>query len=41
VGAWLPAGAWQACAGETSFEPGERMCVGVDVGGERADSAVV
>ena len=41
VGAWLPAGAWQACVGETSFEPGERIWVGVDVGGERADSAVV
>jgi phage terminase large subunit-like protein len=41
VGAWLPAGAWQACAGETRFEEGERVWVGVDVGGERADSAVV
>jgi phage terminase large subunit-like protein len=41
VGAWLPAGAWQACAGETRFQEGERMWVGVDVGGERADSAVV
>jgi phage terminase large subunit-like protein len=41
VGAWLPAGAWQACAGETSFQDGERVWVGVDVGGERSDSAVV
>lgn len=41
VGAWLPAGAWQACAGETHFEPGERIWVGVDVGGERSASAVV
>ena len=41
VGAWLPAGAWQACVGETQFEDGERIWVGVDVGGERADSAVV
>jgi phage terminase large subunit-like protein len=41
VGAWLPAGAWQACAGQTRFEDGERVWVGVDVGGERADSAVV
>jgi phage terminase large subunit-like protein len=41
IGAWLPAGAWQACAGETSFEEGERIWVGVDVGGDRADSAVV
>ena len=41
VGAWLPAGAWQTCAGQTRFEDGERVWVGVDVGGERADSAVV
>ena len=41
AGAWLPPGAWQACAGETSFEEGERIWVGVDVGGERSDSAVV
>lgn len=38
---WLPPGAWQACAGETSFEDGERVVVGIDIGGERADSAVV
>jgi phage terminase large subunit-like protein len=38
---WLPAGAWQACAGEPEFEDGERIVVGVDIGGERADSAVV
>ena len=41
VGAWLPAGAWQACAGEAEFTPGERIWVGVDVGGERSASAVV
>jgi phage terminase large subunit-like protein len=41
VGAWLPAGAWQACAGETHFEPGERVWIGVDVGGDRSASAVV
>ncbi|MBA2259642.1 MAG: hypothetical protein H0W18_12165, partial [Acidobacteria bacterium] len=41
VGAWLPAGAWQACAGTPTFTPGERVWVGVDVGGERSDSAVV
>ena len=42
-GFWLPAGAWQACAGETSFEPGERIWVGVDLsgGGGRSDTAVV
>jgi phage terminase large subunit-like protein len=41
VGAWLPAGAWQACAGEVEFTAGERIWVGVDVGGERSASAVV
>jgi phage terminase large subunit-like protein len=41
VGAWLPAGAWQACAGTIEFTPGERIWVGVDVGGERSASAVV
>lgn len=40
-GAWLPAGAWQACVGEPRFEPGERVWVGVDVGGERSHTAVV
>jgi phage terminase large subunit-like protein len=39
--AWLPPGAWQACAGDTAFEPGERIWVGVDIGGERSTSAVV
>ncbi len=38
---WLPAGAWQACAGEPAFEDGERIVVGIDIGGERSDSAVV
>jgi phage terminase large subunit-like protein len=38
---WLPPGAWQACAGEPVFEDGERIVVGIDIGGERADSAVV
>jgi phage terminase large subunit-like protein len=41
VGAWLPAGAWQACSGKTEFTPGERIWVGVDVGGERSNSSVV
>jgi phage terminase large subunit-like protein len=42
-GAWLPAGAWQAVAGQTTFEPGERIWVGVDLsgGGGRSDTAVV
>jgi hypothetical protein len=29
------------CAGEVEFTPGERIWVGVDVGGERSNSAVV
>lgn len=41
IGAWLPAGAWQACAGTVEFTPGERIWVGVDVGGERSNSSVV
>jgi phage terminase large subunit-like protein len=38
---WLPPGAWQACAGMRRIESGERVWVGVDVGGERSASAVV
>ena len=38
---WLPPGAWQACAGEVDISPGERVWVGVDIGGERSASAVV
>jgi phage terminase large subunit-like protein len=40
-GHWLPAGAWQQCTGTPRIEPGERVWVGVDVGGERAATAVV
>jgi len=40
-GAWLPAGAWQACAGNATIEDGEHVWLGVDVGGSRAASAVV
>jgi phage terminase large subunit-like protein len=40
-GAWLPAGAWQGCAGEVRIEDGEHVWLGVDVGGSRAASAVV
>ncbi len=40
-GHWLPPGAWQAITGEPEFEPGERIWIGVDVGGERSASAVV
>lgn len=38
---WLPPGAWQACAGEATIAEGERVWVGVDVGGSRAASAIV
>ncbi|MGI8462579.1 MAG: terminase large subunit domain-containing protein [Solirubrobacterales bacterium] len=38
---WLPPGAWQACAGDAEIEPGERVWMGVDIGGERAASAIV
>src|SRR4051794_24260841 len=40
-GSWLPPGAWQACVGEPRFEPGERVWLGCDVGGERSATAVV
>jgi phage terminase large subunit-like protein len=39
---WLPIGAWQKCADPTAkILPGERVYVGVDIGGERSASAVV
>jgi phage terminase large subunit-like protein len=38
---WLPPGAWQQGAGEVSIADGERIWVGVDVGGSEADTAVV
>jgi len=38
---WLPPGAWQACADPTAkILPGQRIFVGVDVGGERSASVV-
>ena len=37
----LPPGAWQRCAGDARVYPGERVWLGVDVGGERSASAVV
>jgi phage terminase large subunit-like protein len=40
-GRLLPAGAWQRCVGTPTFTDGERIWVGVDVGGERAATAVV
>ena len=39
-GHWLPPGAWQACVGQPEFQPGEKLWVGCDVGGERSASAV-
>lgn len=39
--AWLPVGAWAACAGQYEVGDGERVWLGVDVGGSRAASAVV
>jgi len=42
IGSWLPAGAWQACADPgLAIEPDTPIWVGVDVGGARADTAVV
>lgn len=39
-GAWLPTGAWSACAGELA-PPDEPVWLGVDIGGSRAASAVI
>lgn len=39
-GAWLPPGAWSACAGPWA-DPAEPVVLGVDIGGSRAASAVV
>ncbi len=40
AGHWLPPGAWQAITGEPEFTPGEPVWIGVDVGGDRATTAV-
>jgi hypothetical protein len=42
AGHWLPPGAWQACIGEPELTDGERVWVGVDVGGggQEGDTAV-
>jgi phage terminase large subunit-like protein len=40
ISSWLPPGAWQGRAGATPFTDGERIWVGVDVGGTEADTAV-
>jgi phage terminase large subunit-like protein len=39
--AWLPPGAWAACKGEVKFTPGEKIHVGIDVGGSRSATGVV
>jgi phage terminase large subunit-like protein len=39
-GAWLPVTAWARCRADYEIEPGERLWVGVDLGGTRALSAV-
>ncbi len=41
LGSWLPPGAWAACAGEARIDDGERIWVGIDIGGTEADSACV
>lgn len=38
---WLPAGAWAKCRAEYAIDDGERVFVGVDIGGTRAATAVV
>jgi phage terminase large subunit-like protein len=42
AGHWLPPGAWQQCVGEPELVAGERVWVGVDVGGggSEGDTAV-
>jgi phage terminase large subunit-like protein len=40
-GHWLPPGAWQTCVGEPEFTSGDKVWIGVDVGGGRSASAVV
>lgn len=39
--AWLPAGAWAKCRADYEIEDGERVFVGIDVGGSRAATALV
>jgi phage terminase large subunit-like protein len=41
ITSWLPGGSWQARAGAPSFEDGQKIWIGVDVGGTEADTAVV
>jgi phage terminase large subunit-like protein len=41
IGSWLPAGAWQACTNGARPQQGSDVFVGLDVGGARADTAIV
>lgn len=41
IGSWLPGGAWQACANGKRPQEGTPIWIGVDLGGARADSAVI
>jgi phage terminase large subunit-like protein len=41
IGSWLPAGAWQACANGVRPQEGSDIWIGLDVGGARADTAIV
>jgi phage terminase large subunit-like protein len=40
-GSWLPPGVWQASVGEPRFAQGEPIYLALDVGGSRADTALV
>jgi phage terminase large subunit-like protein len=40
AGHWLPPGAWQACVGTPEIADHEPIFVGVDIGGQRAATAV-
>jgi phage terminase large subunit-like protein len=41
IGSWLAAGAWQQCANGARPKEGSDIWIGVDLGGARADSAIV
>lgn len=40
-GAIFPVGAWQACAGDATIEPGAQIVVGIDAGKGLSDTAIV
>jgi phage terminase large subunit-like protein len=40
AGHWLPPGGWQKCVGNPKFVVGEKLWLGVDIGGERSASAL-